>query len=775
MLGAVAGARRTDTAYQRFLGTQHAAALVFEDFIPNPDAPRITHEQVTAVAGVAASERVRSFDFLDASPAATVGKNVNLVATPDGRAYGSGLDRPKVLKGRLPDPGDAFEVAVDFTLPHAHVGDRLTFQLPRNLGGDTRVRDEHAMPIAVTVQIVGVVAVPGQFPPQTPNSYFTGSNVYATPAFDAMFGPRTVALELDFATLVPGSNTLGVQQAAQALGDGKQVPVVDPAAQDSEVARSTHLEAVALWCFAGLLALFGLLVISQILGRAAALESTDDPTLRAMGVNRAQLLGFGMVRTGAIGVVGASIAVGVAIALSRFTPIGLARSAEPHPGIAVDGAVLAVGSALVVVITMMAALPSLWRSSRSAEERTVGGTSVIATRLTSAIAPPAASCGLRMAFEPGRGATAVPVRSTIVSAVLALTALAAAIAFGASLTHLLRVPRLYGVTWDADVLNGQGPDGLAPAAATIRADPDITAASYRYANLGVRINGVDTEGVALIPVSGSLDFAVADGRAPHGDAEIALGTRTMDALHLHLNDTVHAIAENENAAPVALTVVGRVVLPPGSFVGRLGQGVVIDDAAAMRMADVASGFELRRPYIISVQYRAGVDPAGATNRLRTALVATDPQFEVDAPPTPNDLLNFGRIDDLPVLLAGLLAALASITIMHLLLSSARRRRHDLAILKILGFDRGQVRATVAWQASAVAAFAAIIGVPLGAAAGRAAWHVFADNLGVVPDPVTAAPALLLIVPAAIVLANVAAIAPAVMASRIKPSTALREP
>ena len=48
-----------------------------------------------------------------------------------------------------------------------------------------------------------------------------------------------------------------------------------------------------------------------------------------------------------------------------------------------------------------------------------------------------------------------------------------------------------------------------------------------------------------------------------------------------------------------------------------------------------------------------------------------------------------------------------------LVSSLRRRRRELAVLKTLGFSRRQVRATVAWQASTVAAVGLVVGIPLG--------------------------------------------------------------
>ena len=57
----------------------------------------------------------------------------------------------------------------------------------------------------------------------------------------------------------------------------------------------------------------------------------------------------------------------------------------------------------------------------------------------------------------------------------------------------------------------------------------------------------------------------------------------------------------------------------------------------------------------------------------------------------------------------------------------RRRRRDFAVLKTLGFDRGQVRATVAWQATTLAALGVALGVPLGIVIGDAVWRLIADG------------------------------------------------
>jgi predicted lysophospholipase L1 biosynthesis ABC-type transport system permease subunit len=102
----------------------------------------------------------------------------------------------------------------------------------------------------------------------------------------------------------------------------------------------------------------------------------------------------------------------------------------------------------------------------------------------------------------------------------------------------------------------------------------------------------------------------------------------------------------------------------------------------------------------------------------------------------------------------------------------RRRRRELAILKTVGFVARQVRATVAWQATALAGAGVGIGVPLGLLAGRWAWLLFASRVAIVPAPVIS-PLTLLAIPAVLLLANAIAAIPARTAARTLPAAVLR--
>jgi predicted lysophospholipase L1 biosynthesis ABC-type transport system permease subunit len=103
----------------------------------------------------------------------------------------------------------------------------------------------------------------------------------------------------------------------------------------------------------------------------------------------------------------------------------------------------------------------------------------------------------------------------------------------------------------------------------------------------------------------------------------------------------------------------------------------------------------------------------------------------------------------------------------------RRRRHDLAILKALGFVRRQVSAAVAWQATTVALVALAVGLPLGVALGRWSWSLLADRIGVGAPPVTPGPALLAGVAGTVLVANLVAAWPGRVAARTRPAVALR--
>jgi FtsX-like permease family len=140
---------------------------------------------------------------------------------------------------------------------------------------------------------------------------------------------------------------------------------------------------------------------------------------------------------------------------------------------------------------------------------------------------------------------------------------------------------------------------------------------------------------------------------------------------------------------------------------------------------------------------------------------------------PTSLINFGEAVNFPLIFGAILAIFGAATLLHLLVVSVSRRRREIGLLKVLGFVNGQVASTVAWQATTLALVGLVIGIPLGLVIGKAVWKAFANNLGAVP--VSAVPIWLIAVLAAgvIVVANLIAVIPALMATRSRAGELLR--
>jgi ABC-type antimicrobial peptide transport system permease subunit len=108
-----------------------------------------------------------------------------------------------------------------------------------------------------------------------------------------------------------------------------------------------------------------------------------------------------------------------------------------------------------------------------------------------------------------------------------------------------------------------------------------------------------------------------------------------------------------------------------------------------------------------------------------------------------------------------------------LVTSIRRRRRDLAVLRSLGFGRRHVLTVVATQAVVLLLSAVLIGVPIGVVAGRLLWTVFADSLGVPSPPVVPVAAIVTGTASLLLLSAVISLVPGALAGRIPAAEALR--
>jgi predicted lysophospholipase L1 biosynthesis ABC-type transport system permease subunit len=141
---------------------------------------------------------------------------------------------------------------------------------------------------------------------------------------------------------------------------------------------------------------------------------------------------------------------------------------------------------------------------------------------------------------------------------------------------------------------------------------------------------------------------------------------------------------------------------------------------------------------------------------------------------PAEIVNYRSMGAAPVILGVGLTIGAALALVVTLAASLRRRRHELALLKTLGFTQRQLRAAVAWQSSVVVVIGTVIGIPFGIALGRGLWNAFANELHVVSEPTVPVVWIGLIAVGSLILANLAAALPARFAGHTPTALVLRE-
>jgi hypothetical protein len=710
---AAAGALRTGSAYARFLDWSRAPDALVDAEPYNSSFARLSPAAVMRVSQAADAAVIKSFGVT--SPG-----TVQFIA-PAGNAIPGSFWKRKILSGRLADPARPGEVNVSFSLAQRfHLGTGDPLRLVLNWAG---------RPVPFVFRVAGIDAAQAEFPPQPQNgTYFA----WGTPAFfrqhRALDGFVQVALRFHHGS----RDWPAAQRELSQNTHGKVMEATLLSAQSVNTQRSIHPQAVALWLLAGLSGVIGLLIAGQLLARLTFLEATGYGTLRALGMSRGQLMTACLGRAAAIGAAGGVIAVVLDVALSPLLPVGLARVAEPYPGIDADVSILAVGvTAAVLVTTGCAAWPG-WRAAAERPQATRAGPGQLRRAVISRLAaagPAPLAMGTRLALQRGAGRTAVPVRSAVTSAAVGVAALSAAIVFAASLSHLLASPALYGVTWDAAVTSNSG-TGTGPVVDTVKRDRQV--ATWATAWTGAPLRTGRTEFEVIVPTAPSgMSFVLppVTGRLPRSSQEIALGTKTMRQLHARIGATIPVSISVPGAPVRPMTIVGTAVFPTLSDTLGLGTGAALTPDGVRHL--LPANAENPPPAVVFVRFRPGAGPQAGRQALATRLARVG-SFRVDGPATPTDLLNFGQVQDLPQVLGIGLAVVALLTITHLLMTSVRRRQRDFAILRALGFTSWQVRGTLCWQALTLAGIALLIGVPAGIGCGRLCWQVFAYQLGIAP-------------------------------------------
>jgi hypothetical protein len=807
-MASIAAARRTQSSYPTFVASTNPSDLtisVYDEADGGSPGTNLTREfsrlpDVRHVATLFTPPLV-PLSANGAPRLNTLGFVVTLGST-DGMLVNQ--DKLAILKGHAANPRRIDQIVLSAAAARiygVHVGQSLIMGLytpsQQSLAGFGTAKVKPAALFHTTV--VGIAALNTQIVQDGIDRAY--GFVFPTPAMVKKIisvvpgiGPETYGIQLDRG----GSDVAEVEQNLVNVvprGLTTEFHVM------SQVVSTTQLaikpESVALGAFGVIAALACLVLVAQAISRMFQRSNEDRRSMRSIGASPTLNVVDGLLGVLGAVVLGSLIAMVVAIGLSPLAPLGPVRSVYPDRGVSFDWSVLGFGSLALVFLLGAAAVMMSFRAAphrmdrrRFSEPRR---SSFVRTLQAAGMSVPGV-VGAHFALEPGRGRTAVPVRSVLVGTVFAVAMVVATLSFASGLSTLVSHPALYGWNWNY-ALN---PTNTVPPQAMklLRQDPDV-AAFTGYGYTDAEVDGL-TVPLLLTSTHDKIFPPMLSGHEIDANNQVVLGAATMAELHKRVGDTVTISYGKPDDAPIyvpptKLVIVGTATLPAlgyDTFVAQhtsMGTGVIAPIAAqppAMLKALSSPDPNLDGPAEVFVRLRPGVSTSvGHADMERIARAANkvyqgDPKAAgnsvgVLSVEQPAQIVNYRSVGSTPIVLALGLALGAIVALGLTLTSSVRRRRRDLALLKTFGFTQRQLSATVAWQATLDAVVGVVLGIPIGILVGRELWTLFARNINAVPDPTVPVLSVILVGVGTLIFTNLVAVLPGRSAARTSTALVLR--
>jgi hypothetical protein len=548
-MGSMAAARRTQSAYPAFLAATNASDLTMSTYgITNNSSasnysPRLRNE----IARLPEVRRVESWVGAPVIPmkpngAPNLSAPLNSVGSVDGLYFDE--DRATPVVGRMANPKRADEfvtTALGAHLLGLRVGDVIPMgvytaaQFGSPGFGTPRVAPERR----IGMRLVGIVVFNNEVIEDDTDRLPT--NLVFTPALASTLIAHNVVQGTWYGMqLVHGSR--GIPAAEQALvrllpsGSDANFNVTSLTA--TKVERAVKPESIALGAFGAIAALAALAIALLAISRQLRAADDDGLVLRALGATPTTTVADRVVGILVAIVVGSVLAVGVAVILSPLSPLGPIRDVYHPPGIAFDWTVLGLGLLVLigglgvtsVALAYRGAPHRLAARSRSDPPRD----SKLVQMATSSGLSASGVIGLRFALNRGQGRTAVPARSVLIGATIAVTIVTATLTFSSGLHTLVSRPALYGWNWDYALSSVN--DVPPPALAALNHDRDVSVWSG-YQPLSVQIDG-QTVPVLLGVNHAAVGPPILSGHAVDGNNQIVLGAITLSLLHKHIGDRV---------------------------------------------------------------------------------------------------------------------------------------------------------------------------------------------------------------------------------------------
>lgn len=695
-LTAANGAWRTETAWPRLLDNNRAGDFMLS--VPPDEAERA----VTVLEGRSDVVAAGAFSWMPHTPReanAPGSEQIGMYAAI-GPGFGEAVFRPIIVRGRHLDSAQANEITINEALADLTGLDPGDETVLVGLGPEA---DQPATVVGIHRSALDI----------GPNG--GAPSARGTPAYMARWWPYIQQFDVaEFlrpsiaVRIVPGADVDEVMsEVANAL---PTAAVITPDELNADVEQGYSTQATAYLVLALASAVGGTVLVVMLASRLLRVRREAPEVLAAIGMTRFERwLAICVPVALAVGA-GTLIAPLVAALASPIVRSGFTEAADPIEGFWVDRQHLAVATAgLLATLTVGVAVVSWFASGLGPRRGAAPPRPGVAARAAGSSA--AAAVGLAIAAGGMTVSARRLARSTLAGVIVGTAAVVAAATWATSANALADDFLAQG--WTSDVYLAGSPDTSATdfaRASEALSGLDEVRDLVRYHRSITQVGRTDVD-VLAFEGARALHPTIVDGRPPATATEVAVGLATARRLGVGVGDRVEVAG---TAGSPQLTVVGTAIYP---YIGNAAYGETL--------SMTAEGFEAAGLETLEGGFFVDIDGPPDLAHLQSAVGEGFSALPPSSAPAVTRLRDATGID---AALAAFFAVITLVLAAAGLYATSRRHRVDHAVLRAIGFVRGDVRTAHLVHGLVIGVVGAGVALPLGVAIGGVAWDASAEGL-----------------------------------------------